>query len=170
MTRQYWTTAEERALREVWAGDKPLKMSMYLFPNRTIYAVLLKARKMGLSKRRSERSIKYDETLLHAAVRKALQRSPATVAQLMERSGVSQTTVYNFIKRNHKTDEKRIHICRWIKYGTGSLAAVYAWGEGDDVRAPRAKSDADRWVAKKRLQILRADISPFRTAMQQVAA
>lgn len=170
MTRMYWTTTQERNLREVWAGDKPLKLSMHLFPGRTIYAVLLKAEKMDLGKRRSERSIKYDETLLHVVVREALQQGPATVGQLMKRTGVSQSTVYNFIRRNHKCEEKRIHVCRWIKYGTGSAAAIYAWGEGDDVRAPRAKNDADRWVSKKRLQVLRADSSPFRTVMHQVAA
>jgi hypothetical protein len=169
MAKKFWTTAEERVLREVWSGDKPIKASMHLFPGRSVYSVLLKAGKLGLDKRRSERSIKYEDSLNVSIVRKSLQtEGPATVAQLVERTGVSSTTVYHCIRKYHAAEDKKVYICRWHGHGSGSRSAVYAWGDGDDVELPKVKTQVDLYRARKLRKRMMADASPFRTVAAQV--
>lgn len=166
-----WTTTQERDLRKLWVSDKSIKANLHLFGDHTYQAVIAHAQNLKLGKRprpvRSTYSAVWDE------VRRLLEsRMRLTAGEIAERLGFSHRHVTDILNVRHDEDESVIHIHAWKRAGqSGQWVPVWAWGDGDDAKKPRArtKDDINRMRREKRaVRIAARKAGPFGVAMNQI--
>lgn len=156
-----WTLEEDILLTQVWAGSEPIKANVDLFPRHTYPAIIQHGHDLKLPQRRAGRSIKYNESLTMALLRRALEQKPMTCKQLAKVSGVSYRRAFEFIKVNRAG----VHVAAWNRISPhGIPAAVWSWGAGEDMPlpkkvplcadiselTPRARMDRDEQVDRKK--------------------
>ncbi len=158
MTRFYkkWTTHEESALAAAWVTTTPMKEFLHLFGGRSYESVVLHANKhMKLGKRptpvRSTYSAVWDsvERILKTGVH-------MTAADIAKKVNCSYRQVIDLLHANQRSESPVVHVATWRRAGDGwQWIEVWAYGEGDDMRRPRAKSNEE----KARLRRMRRSIA-----------
>lgn len=79
------------------------------------------------------------------SIPEALRRiSKGTVAQIQKASGRTQRTTVSQLQILHNTS--KAHICEWQLNSKQVYAAVWCFGDGDDVREPRVLKHADHFI------------------------
>lgn len=110
-------------------------------------------------------------------VMEILKGADLTVAEAAEEMGMHRNTVDYHLRRAH--DEGRAHICDWKRQigVQGDWGAVYRFGPGVDVPAPKrtkrdAKNESKRYYAKHsgliraRSAAKRGPVNPYLQLMQ----
>lgn len=110
-----------------------------------------------------------------AKVMKTLLDGPSTVAELQDASGLSVSTLYEYLRALRK--EGVVHVAGWEKDATGRESVrVFKLGPGKDVprqrksKAQIARECRQRKSVAKMLQLIAAPMSPSFPREQRVAA
>lgn len=167
-----WTTREEKLLREIHAGDRPIKEMMHLFPNRTLKSVICRMRTMKLGPRAHIDRSNVNPPIRWQEICALLQTGARlTSHEIAEKLSCSACWTRQLIRRSRKSSEtKPIHIARWRRAREGdSLCCwveVWAWGDGPDAPKPRVPTHAEH-VRIQRLRKMARErglvASPFET-------
>ncbi len=88
-----------------------------------------------------------------ATVKAAL---PGNIEQLVEKTGLAESTIRRWLVRMRKAEPKEAHIVGW-KRKCGGMAPRYAAGPGKDMKKPKARSNAQysqKWRAARKVERL----------------
>lgn len=166
-----WTNRQEENLREIWVSDKSIKESLHLLGGHTYQAAIAHAQLLKLGKRPNPVRSTY------SAVWDDVQRLLATGLQLTakdiaDRLGFSARHVTDLLNAKHRSDDPIVYVGGWRRAGHAHrYVELWALGDGDDVRKPKAKTrdDINRIRRERRAARKAAVVSgPFATAMNQV--
>jgi hypothetical protein len=166
-----WTNRQEENLRAIWVSGKSIKENLHLLGDHTYQAAIAHAQLLKLGKRPTPARSTY------SAVWDDVHRLLATGAQLTardiaERLGFSARHVTDLLNMKHKADEPVVYVGGWRRAGNAHrYVEVWALGDGDDVRKPRAKTrdDINRIRRERRAIRNAAKVSgPFGVAINQV--
>jgi hypothetical protein len=89
-----------------------------------------------------------------ADIVEAVRQTPMTADQIARRFSISSRDIYDLLTHLHKGD-KQIHVGDYLRHaGAGSFAAIYHYGEGEDVAKPGriSREEAKRRAAEKRAE------------------
>lgn len=148
--RKPWAEEDDALLDDIWKDAAPLKTQVGRIPNRTEYAMIARAKELGLPDRRTFAYGERAETSTYARVRSEMKAKPGTIAELAARAKVSMKTVRAFIEK-HRAE---MHIHKFGDRGAGGkYPAIWAWGVGKDATPPKAEEPkviAKRYYHRKR--------------------
>ena len=162
-----WTTREIAMLRELWVQSGSVKQMMDKLPGRTWRAILLQAMRSGLPRR--DPALKTSHySWIGEEVEKLLKTGRRlTVEQIAAELGTSLSATARQIKFGRGT---KYYVSAWTrKTANQQYAAVYAYGDGDDVRRPARltiKEQRENYLRRRTLKS--ASASPFAIAMSQL--
>lgn len=152
-TWQRWTDEQDQLVREIWAGDRPIRESVGLFPvPRSTSSIVERAKGLGLG-RRSPAVHRVAEPT-DRSIKAALQVRPMDSVELAAKVDMSRRAVMARLKYMH--ENKEVHIARWERFAKAGYAAkVWALGPGRDAAKPTPMSNTEK--ARLRMRRLRLD-------------
>ncbi|HKR45469.1 MAG TPA: hypothetical protein VJU59_38340 [Paraburkholderia sp.] len=145
-----WTTREEQLLREIHAGDRPIKEMMHLFPNRTLKSVSDRMTAMKLGPRKNIDRSALNPSIRWMEITRLMETGlHLTTREISDRISCSYNWTLALIKRARKSSEtKPMHIARWRRARSGDSECcwveVWAWGDGPDAPKPRVPTHAEQ--------------------------
>lgn len=141
MKGKYWTTAEERLLRDVWLNPGPVKLLCAHFPGRTPKSLVQRAADMGLGPRNGIGKCTY--SYVRDEIDKLLSNGrPLSVYTIADITGMKLNSVMSMIIRGKKSGH--YYIAGYERYSiTGVWRNKYLIGPGEDVPKPKKKTGAE---------------------------
>lgn len=162
-----WTTREIAILKERWVQSGSVKQMMDKLPGRTWRAILLQAMRSGLPRRDPGLKISH-YSWIGEEVEKLLKTGRRlTVEQIAAEIGASLSATARQIKLGRGT---KYYVSAWTrKTANQEYAAVYAYGDGDDVRRPARLTVKEQRENSSRRRRLKSEAdNPFAIAMSQL--